>query len=134
MRPIKFRAWERYEKQMGFVKQIIFNLNNRPFEVVVYLKNGDAIRGIPGDNVDIEQFTGLHDKNGVEIYEGDVLEGDVMKYDKSKKKRYIVYWDEKWCCWSAHFINESKREWVDNLSRYDIDMVTVIGNIHEVKK
>lgn len=61
MREIKFRAWDNYSKSMVYVG---FSIPN------------DGWRKIEGDkNFDLElmQFTGLLDKNGKEIYEGDIV-------------------------------------------------------------
>jgi len=65
MREIKFRAWDKNEKIMLGVMNI-FELieTERPFKTTEFKEN---------DEIGIMQFTGLKDKNGKEIFEGDVL-------------------------------------------------------------
>lgn len=108
-REIKFRAWDdvllKYLDPLT-IKQI-------------------AMCNFIGTNwyqLTLEQFTGLHDKNGVEIYEGD----KVIIAKEDDDEIFVVKRDDN----TARFIMESETYIVD-FDNYDGTDCEVIGNIHE---
>ena len=111
-RVLKFRVWDKNKKCF-------------PIEGEIYLF--DAIKGYR-KNLIAEQYTGLKDKNGKEIYEGDRI-----KIEGSDTVYTVEYGRGVWV---ARFGDESG----DNICLFHYvqkDMVLyaeVIGNIHENKE
>lgn len=94
MREIKFRVWNAEKSEMYHVEEMLWNHPSpkkgwNPKYIRPRTKDGKVVRFAPpyGDDVVLMQYTGLKDKNGKEIYEGDI----VVFYDVNK---YVVKYDE----------------------------------------
>jgi hypothetical protein len=97
MREIKFRTWDTFHKEY------------------YYFKVGEGFNGLLIDQESIEQFTGLTDKNGKEIYEGDIVrEGGIEA---------TVFYDSKY----ASYGYRTKTGWAGLY----LFIGEVIGNIYE---
>ena len=114
----KFRAWDKTYKKMYEVDEIHWNCGE--FDFI-----GDAITFKRGaDEVELMQSTGLHDKNGKEIFEKDILD-----YNGRKA---IVKWHGSYASFIYEFVDELQNrttEWQPlYLSYYHFE---IIGNVYE---
>lgn len=72
----------------------------------------------------VGQFTNKQDKNGVEIYEGDIVKVDVSTYKLTDRRVKHRYYEKCLVVWSC---NSHTR----HLNEYEKDRLEVIGNIHD---
>ena len=121
MRTIKFRAWNKELKYM-LVEAVEFREDR--------VKNTTL-----GGNWEWMQFTGLTDKNGKEIYEGDIVYAELNRFKYIVKLgRYFIYNVDGDQDWQNGFYIESKMhskfDPYEGIGESDKFLV-VIGNIYE---
>jgi uncharacterized phage protein (TIGR01671 family) len=138
MRTIKFRAWDKEKKEMTDLRELYFDFLNGEFHHVEAMigwgNRATETRKEPllisdlgwrKQQVVLMQFTGLKDKNGKEIYEG-----DICGHEEDPSIFQVVF--------ENGAFRKSYKEWDETLEKpvlihYDIQLlkIEVIGNVWE---
>lgn len=125
MREIKFRVWDNHKKKMSLVCQIHYADDGFAETVTIIAAPKAKYHEIliNGENGELMQFTGLKDKNGKEIYEG-----DLVAWKHLDSEPYEVYYNSEECHFFAKHQDPEETE-----SYLDSEKMEIIGNIFEHK-
>jgi hypothetical protein len=112
MREIKFRAWDKENEEMYDVAMIDVETGEVAYTDHPTGYNADALL----EQVELMQYTGLKDKNGKEIYEGDIIlrQDEVGRIEFSEDGSFLIRF--------PHHLARMNATW---------GPIEVIGNIYE---
>ena len=113
-RVIKFRAWDKEDK---CYVDMIDDIYLETYCGMIYESYGGQLS--PQKNLELMQYTGLKDKNGVLIYESDIVN------QHGNYKAVVEFWNGSFGC----KINQG--QWLEFSQNCLFDKAIVIGNIHE---
>lgn len=132
-RVIEFRAWNKVEEKMYFGVENTYD-GRIPIDDPILEPCFGAI--LQSEDWTVMQYTGLQDRNGKEIYEGDIITNEwcfiyypsIVRFGRYKSSDMSSYYE----CGHLGFYIEHP---CDKLSRKDIlyfaNQCEVIGNIYE---
>jgi len=131
MREIKFRAWCKERKKMYEPNCIILNSHPKEKNPLIWanlwgydiIEQKDII--LHAEKIELMQFTGLKDKNGKEIYEGDIVEYEDCLL--------LIKWFSNG--FGYEIIKQKNKNIIHDIRLYRSDEIfKIVGNIYEKPK
>ena len=121
----KFRAWDKHSQKM-FANDELIIWNGNVYANDSKKLSCNHLKGWSIDEEYLMQSTGLKDKNGQEIFEGDIVD--------YKGRKAVIKWHGSYASFIYRFVDELKErvsEWYPLfLAYYHFE---IIGNIYENK-
>ena len=118
----KFRLWNRITSQLHIVDGLYFDAREAE-----YVDDDNVLRFFGFKNIDLMQSTGLKDKNGKEIFEGDIL---AFKTD-DEVINVKIFWDEKHALFMFRSEKYNEEEPLAELVEANTYPFEIIGNVYE---
>lgn len=115
----KFRVWDYVEEKLVYFDHFITFLDEQTAMVIHSSQDHLFIR--VDKHEPLQQCTGLKDKNGKLIYEG-----DIVKHDNNKIRE--VEWFQEFGAWDMGVLNSVVDQ---EVGPYQEENIEVIGNIYE---
>lgn len=126
MRILKFRIWDTFNKK--WIKQ---GWSNGIYQPEYFIDVEGSVRQLNYDSLDIvndvivQQFTGLKDKSGREIYEGDIIK------DKQNWLYEVKFFQEYAIFDMEVFKQDNNPGYCYNTRLHESKLIEIIGNIFE---
>jgi len=138
MKEHKYRAWDKQGKRMLEVRGLTWTRRDtalgEPPVIDMIVAFGETFTFEP-ESVDLIACTGLKDKNGVGIWEGDIVSDKILdhktKKPESEARIFEVYWDEKTASFWQKLVDDPDRKFRSGHCFAAEKDCEVIGNIHE---
>jgi uncharacterized phage protein (TIGR01671 family) len=127
MREIKFRAWHKTEKKMYRVLSLVFGQREQTATLVRH--EGPYVT-CHLDEIELMQYIGFMDKNGKEVYEGDILQEIFMDKPLEWPLWQVVFKDAAFVIYALEPANEED-PFLIFLDDGKLAELTVFGNIYE---
>ena len=137
MNNLKFRAWEKHEKKYNH-KVLVGNLdiNDDNYTSCLIFKGKEWVHFDEHSEIVLEQYTGLKDKHGKEIYVGDIID---INQTVNGYNLFVITFENGLI--NVRYAHDMSQYEYDILELLDWDQLSLIetenevmGNIHENKE